>query len=225
MHKRALAVGIPLHIYQKVSPALRGYKVETLHNLARAARALGEEEFLFVLVSYPLMGASAAELVAAVRAAGSKCPNAPVIVLVLPGRMDEARAELGGKVSLLLGMDEDPKALQAAIQGLLRVDPRLLFRIIVRVQMLDGEKAPSMLCKMENISASGVLVHALRTYPPGTPAHIEFMFPQDPVPFKAEAEVARQTGGKESMVGMGFKFLDFEGDSLDRLKGYLDKKL
>jgi hypothetical protein len=48
------------------------------------------------------------------------------------------------------------------------------------------------------------------------------MFPQDPVPFKAEAEVARQTGGKESMVGMGFKFLSFEGDSLDRLKGYLD---
>ena len=128
-------------------------------------------------------------------------------------------------MNLVLPMDEDLKTLQAAIQSLLRVDPRLMFRIIVRVQILDGTKVPSMLCKMENISASGVLVHALRAYPPGTKAHVEFMFPQDAVPFKAEAEVARQTTSNESMVGMGLRFLEFVGDSQERLKSYLEKKL
>lgn len=225
MHKRALAVGIPLHVYQKVSPALRGYKVEVLHNITRAARAVQEEEFLFVLAGYPLMGAATGDLVDAVRAPGSKCPNAPILVLTLPGRLEEARAGLEGKVTLVHPMDEDPKTLQAAIHGLLRVDPRLMFRIIVRVQILDGSRAPSMLCKMENVSASGVLVHALKTYPAGTKAHVEFMFPQDPLPFKAEAEVVRQTGGKETMMGMGFKFLEFEGDSKERLKVYLERKL
>ena len=225
MHKRALAVGIPLHVYQKVSPALRGYKVEILHNVPRAAKAVQEEEFLFVLAGYPLMGASTADLVDAVRAEGSQCPNAPILVLALPGRLEEARTELAARVTLVLPMDEDPKTLQAAIHGLLRVDPRLLFRIIVRVQILDDSKSPSMLCKMENVSISGVLVHALRTHPPGTKAHVEFMFPQDPTPFKAEAEVVRQTSGKETMVGMGLKFLEFEGDSEERLKVYLEKKL
>ena len=130
MHKRALAVGIPLHVYQKVSPALRGYKVEVLHNIARAAKAVQEEEFLFVLAGYPLMGASTADLVDAVRAQGSRCPTAPILVLALPGRLEDARSELGGRVTLVLPMDEDPKTLQAAIHGLLRVDPRLMFRII-----------------------------------------------------------------------------------------------
>lgn len=225
MQKRALAVGIPLHIYQKVSPALRGYKVESLHNIARAAKAVQDEDFLFVLAGYPLMGASTVDLVDAIRAPGSKCPNAPVLVLTLPGRLEEARLELGAKVTLVLPMDEDPKTLQAAIHGLLRVDPRLMFRIIVRVQILDGSKTPSMLCKMENVSTSGVLVHALKATPIGTKAHVEFMFPQDPVPFKAEAEVVRQTTGKESMVGMGLKFIEFDGDSQERLKTYLEKKL
>lgn len=225
MQKRALIVGIPLHVYQKMATALRGYKVETLHNAARAARAVQEEEFLLILAGYPLLGASSAGLVDAARSKGSRCPNAPILILALPGKLEEARTELGGRVTLILPMDEDPKTLQAAIRGLLRVDPRLMFRIIVRVQIQDGTKTPSMLCKMENVSASGVLVHALRTYPPGTRAHVEFMFPQDPTPFKAEAEVVRQTGGKETLVGMALKFNEFEGDSLERLKTYLEKKL
>jgi len=225
MSKRVLSVGIPLHVYQKVQAALRGHKVEALHNVERAVRLLSEEEFLFVLAGYPLVGGTTPGLVEAVHSRASRCPNAPILVLALPGRLEEARSELAGKVNLVLPMDEDPKKLQAAISSLLRVDPRLLFRIIVRVQIIDDGKIPSMLCKMENVSASGVLVHALRSHPPGTKAHVEFMFPQDPVPFKAEAEVVRQTTGQETMVGMALKFLAFDGDSQERLKKYLEEKI
>jgi hypothetical protein len=224
--RKVMVVGVPQHILQKVRPSLRDTVVTIEPRAAKAKELLQTETYTLVILGYPLVGADVKDLLDAAKSEGGPNKNATLILFAMPGKMQEAIVLHGPQVSKVLAMEEKPLALQASLKSVYRMSPRIQFRILVQVSVVDSPRPENALCQMADVSSSGALLCSARLFTVGTQIRIDFMLPMDRNRLRISAEVVRHTaleGGKEQ--GMGIRFTSFEADAQDRLKAFLEKKI
>jgi hypothetical protein len=148
-----------------------------------------------------------------------------VLLLAPPSRLSEIEPELGRGFTRSLAADASEEELQGVVASLLRVAPRLAIRVTVRlrVQLEDGQA--ELLSQTENVSATGALVRARRTYPVETPLRFEIYLPNEPQPVGGRGLVVRHaTDRARRVTGLGIKFTELEAGGEARLRAFLDRR-
>ena len=93
---------------------------------------------------------------------------------------------------------------------------------MVRIVVNIGEGAALEMAQSENLSETGMLVRTGEVYPIGSRMSFEFHLGGQSLPIRGEGEVVRQTtAGRESVRGIGIRFISLERDGMLRLQRYL----
>jgi uncharacterized protein (TIGR02266 family) len=219
-----LVVNVDEELFGKVSPLLNRHEFE-IDRFPRAAAALelvSRVPVDVLLVGYPLPDVGTQELLDAVRATGSPCRQSPLLLLAPAGQLEDARRFIGRGANDVVAVEETPERLQAAVSRLLAVAPRSSLRTMVRIVVNIGEGAALEMAQSENLSETGILVRTRESYPLGSRLSFEFHLGGDHMPIRGEGEVVRiTTAGRESVRGVGVRFISLERDGLLRLQRYL----
>lgn len=224
--RRILVVGIPQHIYQKLRPALRDGVVEIQPRAVKAMEQVCAMTYAIIILGYPLVGADVGDVLKVIKSGNSACVNTSILLLCMPGKLEEAVAKHGVTVTRILGMEEKPAVLQAALRTFHRMSPRVAFRILAQVRCREGARPDVILSQMENLSLGGALLRSGRLFPVGTPVVLDFMLPLERNRLCIEAEVVRHMPAQEDREpAMGLKFLAFEADAQERLQAFLERKM
>jgi uncharacterized protein (TIGR02266 family) len=81
-------------------------------------------------------------------------------------------------------------------------------------------------CETENLSVSGMLLSTDQLITPGTTFDFNLKLPYDQRLLGGIGEVVRQAGvGRESVHGLGVRFISLSGDARKRLEQFLESRL
>ena len=175
---------------------------------------------------YPLADMEMEEFLQEVRFGQAPNRRTPLLLLTEAGRVEEARSYIGKGANRVVPLTVTAEALQSEVSSLLEVAPRLGMRVMASLEIHLDEGKTLAVCQTENVSATGMLIRTLVGYPLGTRLDFEFNLPLETLPVKGEAEVVRHTlAGRESIKGVGVRFVSFEGDGQRRFEAYLKDSL
>ncbi len=225
MTRNVLVIGVSREEYDKVAPFLDrdAFDVDRFPSATGALELLAEVPFEVLLVRHPLHDMELASFLLSVRADGSPCQQAPLVVLAA-GDDDAARAYLGHGANRVIGLEESAPTLQILVSGLLNVAPRMAARFMTRVEVKLGGAKDMITCQTVNISDSGMLIETDRRYDKGTRINVAFNLEDDERPISGVAEVVRHTQvGRDPVDGIGLRFLSFAGDSQRRFQSFLQR--
>jgi CheY-like chemotaxis protein len=219
-----LVVNADEELFAKISPLLHREELEVdRFPRARAALELVSHVPVDVLVvGYPLPDIPTQEFLDAVRATSSPCRQSPLLLLAHGDEIEEARRYVARGANEVVAVEDSAERLQSAVSRLLAVAPRSSLRTMVRIVVNIGEGAALEMAQTENLSATGMLVRTGEVYPLGSRLSFEFHLGGQSLPIRGEAEVVRQTtAGRESVRGIGVRFVSLERDGLMRLQRFL----
>ena len=115
-----------------------------------------------------------------------------------------------------------PEELQRRILELIGDTPRVAPRLMLRLEVQLGAGKLLRMCQTDNISESGMLVRCQEPIAIGSEVRLALSLPRSAEPVQAKAEVVRQTDpDRESVQGLGLRFLEFEGQGGKALSEYL----
>jgi Tfp pilus assembly protein PilZ len=115
-----------------------------------------------------------------------------------------------------------PEELQRGILELIGDTPRVAPRLMLRLEVQLGAGKLLRMCQTDNISESGMLVRCQEPIAIGSEVRLALSLPRSAEPVQAKAEVVRQTDpDRESVQGLGLRFLEFEGQGGKALSEYL----
>ncbi len=223
--RNVLVVGVSRDEYDKVAPFLDRdtFDVDRFPSAGGALELLAEVPFEVLLVRHPLHDMEFASFLLSVRAEGSPCQQAPLVILAA-GDDDDASRYVGHGANRVIGIEETARTLQILVSGLLNVAPRMAARFMTRLEVKLGGAKDMITCKTANISDSGMLIETDRRYEKGTRINISFHLEDDDRPITGVAEVVRHTQvGRDSVDGIGLRFLSFAGDSQRRFQAFLQR--
>jgi len=219
-----LIVNAEQELFDKIAPLLNREELE-VDRFPRAKAALelvARVPVDVLVVGYPLADVPTQEFLDAVRGAASPCRQSPLLLLAHRDELDEARRFIGRGANEVVAVEESAERLQAAISRLVAVAPRSSLRTMVRIVVNIGEGAALEMAQTENLSETGMLVRTGEVYPLGSRLSFEFHLGGLAQPIRGEGEVVRQSlGGRESVRGIGIRFISLERDGLQRLQRFL----
>jgi len=222
--RSVLVVNVDEALFAKVAPLLNRHEFE-LDRFPRAAAALelvAHAPIDVLLVGFPLPDVGMQRFLDAVRAESSPCRQSPLLLIAFPDMLQEAERWVGHGANRAVSVEESPERLQQAVSALLAVAPRSSLRMMVRVVVNMGEGAALEMAQTENLSETGMLVRTDEIYPLGSHLTFEFHMGGDRLPIRGEGLVVRRTtAGRESVRGVGIRFISFERDGGVRLQRYL----
>ncbi len=228
MKQKVLIIGVDAPTFGKVAPMFERDSVD----IDRFPRAEASLELLSVvtfdtlLVGFPIADMGMEEFLREVRRKDAPNRRTPVLLLTDPASVEDAQGLIGKGANRVVPTTITAQALQAAVSGLLEVAPRLGIRVMASLEIHLDEGKSLAVCQTENISSTGMLIRTLVGYPMGTRLRFEFNLPLDPRTVRGEAEVVRHTlKGRESIQGVGVRFVSFEGDGERRFEAYLKDSL
>ncbi len=218
--RRLLVTGLQADARRDVEDGLAACR----HRVTEAADGVAGLElarrrrFDALIVSHPLAGERTGEFLRAVRAAGSPCRSAG-LVLVTPARhRPDAEGFVGRGANRVLLIDEVPQRLPETLEPLFRVAPRFPLVVSSRIEVVSRERGRRLFCQTVNVSASGMLLRVPHSYAPGTELWFELFLPRERGPVRGRARVVRQTEQRrEPFPGIGVLVEEFAGDDLSRL--------
>jgi len=219
-----LVVNADEELFAKIAPLLNREALEVdRFPRARAALDLVSQVPVDVLiVGYPLPDVRTQELLDVVRRPESPCRQSPLLLLAHREELEEAKRFIGRGANEAIAVEESAERLQAAVSRLLAVAPRSSLRMMVRIVVNIGEGAALEMSQTENLSETGMLVRTGEVYPLGSRLSFEFHLGGQSQPIRGEGEVVRQTtAGRESVRGIGIRFISLERDGLLRLQRFL----
>ena len=222
--RSVLVVNADEELFDKIAPLLNREALEVdRFPRARAALDLISRVPVDVLiVGYPLPDVGTQELLDAVRGEGSPCRHSPLLLLARGDEIEEAQRYIGRGANEVVAVEESAARLQAAVSRLLAVAPRSSLRTMVRIVVNIGEGAALEMSQTENLSETGMLVRTGEVYPLGSRLSFEFHLGGQSQPIRGEGEVVRQTtAGRETVRGIGIRFISLERDGLLRLQRFL----
>jgi uncharacterized protein (TIGR02266 family) len=222
--RSVLVVNADEELFAKIAPLLNRHALEVdRFPRARAALDLLSQVAVDVLiVGYPLPDVRTQELLDVVRRPDSPCRQSPLLLLARADELEEARRYIGRGANDAIAFEESAERLQAAVSRLLAVAPRSSLRTMVRIVVNIGEGAALEMSQTENLSETGMLVRTGEVYPLGSRLSFEFHLGGQSQPIRGEGEVVRQTtAGRESVRGIGIRFIALERDGLQRLQRFL----
>ena len=222
--RSVLVVNADEELFAKIAPLLNREALEVdRFPRARAALDLVSQVPVDVLiVGYPLPDVRTQELLDVVRRPESPCRQSPLLLLAHREELEEAKRFIGRGANEAIAVEESAERLQAAVSRLLAVAPRSSLRMMVRIVVNIGEGAALEMSQTENLSETGMLVRTGEVYPLGSRLSFEFHLGGQSQPIRGEGEVVRQTtAGRESVRGIGIRFISLERDGLQRLQRFL----
>lgn len=228
MKQKVLIIGVDPSTFDKVAPMFERDSVD----VDRFPRAEASLELLSVvtfdtlLVRYPVADMETREFLRQVRQTGEPNRRTPLLLLTEADRLEEAQGLIGLGANRAVPLTITAEELQAEVSSLLKVAPRLSIRVMASLEIHLDEGKTLAVCQTENVSSTGMLIRTQVGYPKGTRLKFEFNLPLDPRPVKGEGEVVRHTAmNRESIRGVGVRFVTFEGDGQRRFAAYLEDSL
>ncbi len=225
MKRNVLVIGVDSQTYEKVAPILEraSLDVDRFPRARASLELIRAVSFDALILGYPPMDMFLEEFLDAIRQPNSSCRHSPVLLLSTDEDTEEACRYLGKGVSRVVPLSLATDQLQEVVSGLLEVAPRLGMRMMARLEIQLAKGKTLAMCQTENLSSSGMLIRTFVGYPLGTRLSFEFTLPTDPRPIRGEAEVVRHTTlDRETVSGVGARFLSFEGDGSRRFHRYLE---
>lgn len=225
--RKVLVIGVDADTFSQVVPILQRGAMD-VDRFPRARESLDLIEavtFHALILGFPLADMPLEEFLEAIRRPASRCRSAPVLLLSMDGKEDSAGSYLGKGVSRVVPFSLAGEQLQEVISGLLNVAPRVGVRVMARLEIQLAKGKTLAMCQTENLSSSGMLIRTYVGYPLGTRLAFEFNLPTDPLPVRGEAEVVRHTLlDRETVSGVGARFVSFEGDGERRYRRYIEQQ-
>lgn len=180
--------------------------------------------FDVLMVAYPVTGNTLTAFLRAVRAPGSGCRRAGVVLLAADRYRRDAVAYVGRGVNRVIVESELERRLTHVLVELLEVAPRLRVRAPTRVTIHADGRALKAFCQTENLSRSGMLLKGFGHHPVGTTLDFELSIPGDAAPIRGSAEVRRATDTAiERVEGIGAHFVSFATGDRFRLESFLSR--
>lgn len=177
-----------------------------------------------IVVRFPVTGTRLSDVLRAVRAPGSGCRHAGVVLVADPSHARDANAYVGRGVNRVIQSDDLERRLAHVLTELLDVAPRLRVRAPTRVTIHSDGRALMAFCQTENLSRSGMLLKGFGHHAVGTTLDFELNIPGDAAPIRGSAEVRRATNVvAERVEGIGARFLSFATGDRFRLESFLSR--
>jgi CheY-like chemotaxis protein len=190
--------------------AFRGLAVTRASSGTEALGAVANRRFDALVVAHPMAGASTGRLLRAVRAPGSLCQRAALVLLAPEQRRLEAEQYLGRGANRVVLAREAAQRLPFELPPLLRVAPRIAVRVPVRLTPGGGRR---VMGEVVNISLTGLLARVPYTVPEGAAVLTELFLP-GAVSAMAHAVVVRHSHqGREPYPAIGLR-LTWMGETL-----------
>lgn len=220
----ALVVGLPGGVVTAVAellePAAIAVRVDSSHQ--SALEAMGWFPFRVIVCSLPPVAPIG--FFDAIRAPGSLCRSAGVIVVVRDGQADQAVSFVGRGANRVIAVSDLAGGLPAAVAELGVVSERVRVRVPVEVYR-EGKGEPEP-CHSENISSTGILLRTRIELLVGEEVDLRLTAPGDDLPIQVRAQVVRHTSfGREDFSGFGLRFLSFVGEGQHRLGLFLGRRM
>lgn len=221
--RNILVVGVDPDEFSRVAPFLErdDFDVDRFPGADGALELIAEVPFEVLIVRFPLHGMELERFLDRVRGDVSRCKHAP-LVLLATGDSGEAERYVGRGANRVVRLESSEATMQRTVSTLLNVAPRRAARFMTRVEVKLGGAKDMIACQTVNISESGMLIETDRRYDVGTQINLSFHLGDDERPIVGVAEVVRHTrAGRDSVTGIGLRFLSFAGDSQRRFQAYL----
>ncbi len=222
--RRVLVVGSEAPALATVIPLLRRAKFEvtTVPDGPESLATVEAERYDLILVGYPLRETPFSRLIEAIRRKGAPCRNSGVLVLAHQNAFDEAERFLGRGVNRVVQEDGGANRLILMVADLAGEAPRISLRTVVQMDVRIGRERELALHQTENLSSSGMLVRADRTFPIGTRFDFEISLPGSSTAVAGTAEIVRQADmAHEKVRGFAVRFLSFKADGRETLESYV----
>ena len=223
MAHELLIIGTDTPALKQMVPVLRraGCNVHRLPRADMAEAVLQDTRFDLILARYPLEGVTLEDFVGSVRADGSPCRDAGLLVLAAAENVVEVGHFLKRGVNRIVTDDATCDRVLDAIADLVGVAPRHPLRAAVQLELWLKNEGRRLLTVTENLSATGMLVRGGTEFPVGSLLGFELLVPgQQPV--AGSVVVARHTDRfRERVEGFGGRIISFSGDGQDRLRALL----
>jgi CheY-like chemotaxis protein len=174
--------------------------------------------FAYIISSLPAV--APIEFLDTVRAAGSLCRNAGLVLLVNDNQEEEASTYIGRGANRVIPISGLGMQLPLVISELGVVSERTKVSLVVEADLEEGQL--SEVWQSENISVTGMLLRTSSEQIEGSEVLLHFSLPGDDLPIHVQAEVVRRTTfAREDFTGAGVRFLSFVGEGLHRLELFL----
>lgn len=223
--RNVLAIGVSAEEFDRFVPFLarKDFDVDRFPSGAGALEIIGHISIEVLMVRYPLPDMAMDSFLEAARHPESACRHSPLLLLTTADLLTEAQGFIGRGANRAIDLASADGQIQDMVSGLLQVAPRKAARFLARMEVKLGGTKDMILCQTENLSATGMLIRTDKRYEIGTQIHFEFSLPNDIRPLVGVAEVVRQTmHGRDSVGGVGVRFLSFIGDSQRRFEAYVN---
>jgi hypothetical protein len=228
VQRNTLAVALDSQVFEGVARVLRANLVHAAYE-ATATTALETTGFLAfdaILAGYPLPDMPMQAFLDAVRREDSPCRSAGLILLVGQEALEETQRFVGRGANRVLTVEEFMARLPHVLLRLLEIPPRVALRRNLRLKVSLSPSSTNVTCQSENISTTGMLVQAERSYPIGTQLGFELTLPGDSSPVRGYAVVVRHTmADREPVSGFAVQFASFAGQDKGRFESLLRRLL
>jgi len=219
-----LLAGIPRSSFDELAPVLDRHKVYVVQ-VTSAEDAMkyahsDRVELIILGVEPDEMGLE--DLVQIIRSDTSASKGTSLLVLAEPGSEDAARQLIGRGVNRVMLTSDAPKLIALQVADLLEIPPRATLRLYTRMLAEVDDGFEEALGAVVNVSAAGMLLETDADLEPGQ--HVVLSIDIDPEvePVAAKAEIVRKADPeREGIEGFGIRFLNFAGDSRERLEAIL----
>jgi PilZ domain len=222
--RNVLAIGVSREEFSRLVPFLARqlFDVDRFPSAVGSLELISHVPFEMLLVRYPLPDMAMEAFLRAVRQPESPCLRSSLLVLTTAALELEARRFIGQGANRTINLEASETEIQESVSSVLDVAPRKAARFMARLEIRIGGAQDMIICQTENFSATGMLIRTDQRYDVGTRIEIEFQVPNDMRPVRGVAEVVRHTNfGRDSVGGIGLRFLSFAGDSQHRYEHFL----
>ena len=223
--RNVLAIGVSAAEFERFVPFLarKDFDVDRFPSGMGALEIIGHVSIEVLMVRYPLPDLDMEAFLESARHPSSACRHSPLLLLTTADLLSEAQGFIGRGANRAIDLASADGQIQEMVSSLLHVAPRKAARFLARMEVRLGETQDMILCQTENLSSTGMLIRTDKRYDMGTQIHFEFSLPNDMRPLAGVAEVVRQTmPGRDSVGGVGVRFISFVGDSQRRFESYIN---
>lgn len=226
--RNTLAVALQAGVFESVARVLRAnqFHAEFEATATSGLETISLLSFDAILAGYPLPDMPMQAFLDAVRRDDSPCRSAGLVLLVAPEALEETQRFVGRGANRVLTVADFLGRLPGILLRLLEVPPRVALRRKLQLAVALSPSTNHVTCLSENISTTGMLVQAERSYPIGTQLGFALTLPGDSSPVRGYAVVVRHTmADREPVSGFAVQFASFTGKDKERFETLLRKLL
>ncbi len=218
-----LVVGVNRREFARLASTLDdGGRLDRIPSAAGALELTSRVPFELLLVRSPLRDMTLNKFLDRVRSPGGPCKDSP-LVLVSAEKTTRAEWYVGRGADRVVRLEDENAEIRAAISSLLATASRRASRFSVRLKVELSNFLDKVLCRTENVSASGMLLETPQRFAAGTSVRFDFSLPADHRLINGIGRVVRHTqAGQDPVDGLALRSLCFAGHSRQRFEAYLE---